>query len=51
MTEVANKVADRVSEAHADLHFSKSVKIDSITRELKLTMRSLTRRSRHGSAT
>lgn len=39
MTEVANKVADRVSEAHADLHFSKSVKIDSITRELKLTMR------------
>jgi neutral ceramidase len=39
MTEVANKVADRVSEAHAELKFSKNVKIESITRELKLTMR------------
>ncbi len=39
MTEVANKVAGRVSEAHSQLQFSQGVKIGSLTRQLKLTMR------------
>jgi len=39
MTEVANKVANRVNEAHKNLTFKSHVKIDSITRDLKLTMR------------
>lgn len=39
MTEVANKIANRVNEAHKALRFRSHVKIDSITRDLKLTMR------------
>ena len=39
MTEVANKIANRVNEAHQTLQFRSHVKIDSITRDLKLTMR------------
>ncbi len=39
MTEVANKVAKRVNEAHGKLQFSEDVKIGSLTRDLKLTMR------------
>ncbi|MGB0762284.1 MAG: neutral/alkaline non-lysosomal ceramidase N-terminal domain-containing protein [Rubripirellula sp.] len=39
MTEVANKVASRVNEAHKHLQFSDKVKIGSLTRDLKLTMR------------
>ena len=39
MTEVANKVAGRVGEAHSKLQFSNSVRVGSLTRELKLNMR------------
>jgi neutral ceramidase len=39
MTEVANKVAGRVNGAHSQLKFNEHVKVGSLTRDLKLTMR------------
>ena len=39
MTEVAHKVAAQVHKAQTPLSFTKSVKLGSVTRDLKLTMR------------
>lgn len=47
MNEVADKVADRVKEADASLHFQRSVKLGSVTRELKLKMRKPTAEMQH----
>ena len=39
MTEVANKVAERVNGANSQLEFHEHIKVGSITQELTLTMR------------
>ena len=39
MTEVANKIAEQVNGAHSQVQFNEHVKVGSLTRELKLTMR------------
>ena len=39
MTEVANKVAERVQGAHSQLEFHEHIKVGSITQELTLTVR------------